>query len=740
MRCEDFLALCANVRTTPNGWDCRCPGHNDEHSSLSVRAGSKGILLACHAGCKPKAICDALHIGIVDLFYERSAARAKIVATYDYPDADGRLLFQVVRMDPKGFRQRVPKPNGGGWDWHLNGTPRVLYRLPELLASSLDDPILVVEGEKDVDNLRAMGFLATTCPQGAGKWSKLRDDNALVGHPVVIISDKDDAGRRHALDVAARLAGRARVVKILELPGDKVKDASDWIGCGGMAGELIELCRTIAVEPAQIPAMFPAAVTDKPAADGYDADGLVPLGSHDPETGKIVLSAQKTVPTAQAFVKKFHDHADGRTIQNYSGMLMTWRDNRYVEVEDDAVRCRLAPWLHDALHYVPLGKCVTLRGYDSNPRTVDSALNSIKTHTFIEKEKIMPSWLDGPVVYPARDILSCKSNNIHIPTGEIVPATPRLFNSNALEFDHDPEAPQPEAWLNFLRELWPDDIEQINTLQQWFGYCLTADTSQQKIMLVVGPKRSGKGTIARVLAQLVGKSNSCGPTTGSLAGQFGMQQLVGKSLAIVSDARFAGPEIQTVVERLLCISGEDLMTIDRKFMPAISMKLPTRFMMLSNEIPRMTDASGALAGRFVMLRLTGSFYGREDTTLFDRLTAELPGILNWALEGWQTLNEQGRFCQPHSVDDAIADMEELASPVMAFVRDCCEVGEKLTSWTGDLYDAWKKWCEQEGRGLVSTKQVFGRDLAAAVPGLKTRQKHGGQRFYSGVGIKGVPPW
>ena len=137
------------------------------------------------------------------------------------------------------------------------------------------------------------------------------------------------------------------------------------------------------------------------------------------------------------------------------------------------------------------------------------------------------------------------------------------------------------------------------------------------------------------IAKLIGAGNVCGPTTSSLAGPFGLQPLIGKSLAIVSDARFHDENIATVVERLLCISGEDTLTVDRKNITSVTLKLPTRFMFLTNEFPRLSDSSGALAGRFIILRFTESFYGREDTGLTERLLGELPGILNWAVEGWQ---------------------------------------------------------------------------------------------------------
>lgn len=254
-------------------------------------------------------------------------------------------------------------------------------------------------------------------------------------------------------------------------------------------------------------------------------------------------------------------------------------------------------------------------------------------------------------------------------------------------------------------------------------------------MLIVGPRRSGKGTIARVLGRLIGIGNVCGPTTSSLASHFGLQPLIGKTLAIVSDARFHGENIPIVVERLLCISGEDLATVDRKFLGSVTMKLPTRFMFLTNELPRLTDASGALAGRFVILRLTESFYGKEDIGLTDRLLGELPGILNWAIDGWRRLHERGHFVLPTSVKDMVQEIEDLSSPVSAFVRDECVIGPGHRVNVDTLYDAWRRWCENEGRHAVTTKQTFGRDLAAAVAGVTRRRGAALQPFYDGIALR-----
>lgn len=144
-----------------------------------------------------------------------------------------------------------------------------------------------------------------------------------------------------------------------------------------------------------------------------------------------------------------------------------------------------------------------------------------------------------------------------------------------------------------LAQAWPDDPQSIEELQKWFGYCLVLDTRQQKICMLVGPKRSGKGTIARVL---LARWSACSTV---LARRWlrwrpglGLQPLLNKSLAIVSDARLSGrTDSAIVVERLLSISGEDALTIDRKNVSAVTGKLTSRLMLLSNELPRLGDSS-----------------------------------------------------------------------------------------------------------------------------------------------------
>src|SRR5262249_4748905 len=156
-------------------------------------------------------------------------------AIYDYTDAAGELLFQVIRFEPKSFRQRRPNSTGG-WDWSMKGVRRVLYRLPELVeAVAAERTIFIAEGEKTVDALVRLGVPATCSAGGAGKW---RDDYSkyLSGADVVILPDKDEPGEGHCGAVAKSLAGVSAKVRVLRLPGLAPKgDAFDWVQAGGSA-------------------------------------------------------------------------------------------------------------------------------------------------------------------------------------------------------------------------------------------------------------------------------------------------------------------------------------------------------------------------------------------------------------------------------------------------------------------------------------------------------------------------
>jgi len=247
------------------GQDWQCPTHDDRQASLSVTEGRDAkVIINCHAGCRTEDVIAALGLSWADLFGEDRKAKAEIVATYPYVDADGKLLYQAVRYFPKAFKRR--RPDGkGDWIWTLNdpatkklAVSHVLYQLPAVLAAvEAGQPVYVVEGEKDVHAIERAGATATTNIGGAkGPWKP--DFSRLLAKPrTIVVADDDQPGHQRAQRITAGIA---------ELGG-------------------------------QVEAVLPAAGKD--AADhlaaGHGLDGFVPLGDATEPTAGRLVDAEVTV-------------------------------------------------------------------------------------------------------------------------------------------------------------------------------------------------------------------------------------------------------------------------------------------------------------------------------------------------------------------------------------------------------------------------------------------------------------
>lgn len=245
---DNLLSLFPGPHIKVNeGYNVRCPAHDDKNPSLSVSLKDNKILLHCFAGCSTESILDALGLTEADLFLDggtnhrqdKPEQTRRIVAAYDYTDETGKLLFQVVRYEPKGFKQRQPDGQGG-WIWKgVAETEKVLFNLPEVKAAiARRETVFVVEGEKDCLTLKAHGLTATCNSGGAGKWLPQYTET-LKGAAVVIIPDQDEPGRAHALKVATALKDTASSIKVVNL--HECKDAAEWIVAGHGKEELLDL-------------------------------------------------------------------------------------------------------------------------------------------------------------------------------------------------------------------------------------------------------------------------------------------------------------------------------------------------------------------------------------------------------------------------------------------------------------------------------------------------------------------
>ncbi|TWU08849.1 hypothetical protein CA54_40860 [Symmachiella macrocystis] len=657
--------------------------------------------------CKFKSENRIQHIRLIlqHKTFPKKCGSCLIIPYYDH-NGD-YTAYQRVRPDTPRTSGKDKRPIK--YESPRKSQNRAYFPPHDCWSSVIEDTqqrIMITEGEKKAAKACQEGF-PTIGLAGVWNWKpeSTKVDSLIVdldtinwsGREVVISFDSDIATNENIQDAESRLANlltkkgaNVRVARIPEAKDGSKVGVDDFL-VSHSAAELHQVINA-AEEPSEIMIL-----------ERLEASSLDPM------------------TTARDFISEYATDGGKRTLHFYRDEWIAYNKYVYRKIEPSELRARLVQFVDT------LAEKITTRA-------IGNMVDCLRAACIVPSRRVMPTWLCEKPPHPATECLVAKNKIIHLPTLGTVKNDPALLTVNAVDYEYNPDAECPH-WLEFLAGIWSDDPDCIETLQEIFGYLLLPDTSQQKIFLFVGPKRSGKGTIGRIIRELIGRDNVCAPTLGRLAGEFGLQPLLNKTAAIVGDARLSGRnDASAIAEALLSVSGEDPQTVNRKHLPQVDTELSVRFLLLTNELPRFTDASATLPSRFVILKFTKSFFGREDHELTDKLKAELPGILNWAIEGYKRLNERGFFIQPTSADEAIEEMEELASPAMAFVRDCCEIEPGPRTPVDDVWAAWRRWCARTGR-KEGDKQTFGRNLNAAAPGViakQTRAFGGRIRAYEGL--------
>lgn len=246
----DEFAAALGAKRTSSGWQANCPAHDDSTASLSIAEGDDGRLLVhCHAGCDFGDIIDAGENYKPRATVHRAATASsgdsfmdQVTQIYTYHDQDGVGRYQVLRLEPKSFRQRRPD-GAGGWIYNMKGITRIPYRLHEWYQEDPKRTVILVEGEKDADTVASLELLGTAIMGGASAW---RGEMAVwfTDRRVVIIPDNDEAGEKFATAVYTSLSQVAASVKIVRLPGLAEKgDVTDWVEAGGTKEQLIEVIK-----------------------------------------------------------------------------------------------------------------------------------------------------------------------------------------------------------------------------------------------------------------------------------------------------------------------------------------------------------------------------------------------------------------------------------------------------------------------------------------------------------------
>ncbi|MEM5470780.1 phage/plasmid primase, P4 family [Hoeflea sp. AS60] len=423
------------------------------------------------------------------------------------------------------------------------------------------------------------------------------------------------------------------------------------------------------------------------------------------------LPAKTHGAVAKHYLTHFRPH-----LVYYNDEYYDWSGSGYQLLDPRQIHADLVA-IYDG-YPVVVGEGMERMAWSASPTNLAGVISIINGTCLLSRiDHELPCWLDGRQNGTA-DLVVFENGIFDLDAGTLIPPTEALFCTNVLPFAYDPSVTEMPHFEAFLDEVFAHDEGARRLLQEWFGYNLGTDTSHQKLLLVVGPRRSGKGTIGRLLQSLVGPANAVAPKLRQFGQNFGLQQLIGKSVAIVYEARTSARDDRyAIAENLLSITGEDPQAIDRKNKTAWQGKLSTRITLMSNEVPDVPDGAKALEARYLIIRLQQSFVGRENRELGSRLSAELPAIMNWALAGLRRLRETGSFSQS---DDA--DIRDLISetPLKQFVTERCHLSPDARCDKSELFHEFRQWAAEHGVPLSMGMQLqhFTRRLLEEFPEIR----------------------
>jgi putative DNA primase/helicase len=413
-------------------------------------------------------------------------------------------------------------------------------------------------------------------------------------------------------------------------------------------------------------------------------------------------------------------------LRYWRGEFYDWvATSYYAALGKDTITSEIWKYLEQALIRDKQG---ALTPFYPKRNTVEETLAALKAIAQLEDNRETPFWIAGGI---AGELIAFPNGLLELSSNKLHPPNPDFFALGALGFNYQPKRADPEAWLEFLDQVFDkahNQVEahaQIEALQEIFGYLLTGDISQEKCFMLLGPPRSGKGTMARMIEALLASTTVAGPALSDFGTEFGLSALIGKQLAIIDDLRVARKDQNLMVENVLKISGRGHFTINRKFLSFWTGVLPVKLVFISNEMPRLGDDSPALSGRFIILTTRQSFLGREDPDLFKtRLRPELVDVFHWALDGLRRLRKNGRFTEPQASAEARAQMGQLGSLVMAFIAERCELNPYVSENKNALYNAYKEYAA-ENEMSADTKEKFFTALYAATSGKVKPVRIGG---------------
>jgi putative DNA primase/helicase len=680
MDIQSILSKLENVKPTgTNQWMVKCPCHNDDKASLSLKVNPQSkLLVKCFAGCDWRNIYNALGLTSRPQNIPRT-----IDKTYDYRDENGNILFQSVRYKPKDFRQR--RPDGkGGWINNLQGVRLVLYRLPELITSKNDDFVFIVEGEKDADRIVSLGQNATTNPMGAGKWRGLYNEH-LKGKKIIILPDNDEPGRKHAQQVASSLYGTAAGIKIVNLSGLPEKgDVSNWLD-SNEANTIEKLMEIIK------------------AAEIYTA----PANSEQnfQTTQKLLCSFPFTdTGSAERFIHLNKDHFrynyDFEKWHWYNGKF--W-DRKRGEPEARGLVIKTARLLREeALQSDDSERRAAIEDYARKLEATNRINNTLREARAIPPTPCYASDFDKD-----NWLINCLNGTVDLRTGNLGPHSPDDMITQITAVNYIPEDKCPR-FDSFLSQIMNGNDVLIRYVTRLLGMCLCGSISEQILPIFYGSGGNGKSVLLDTICGLMG--DYAGEAAPDLLIQkrnpehaTEVADLLKKRLVIASETEEDAVLKVSLVKRL---TGNAKLKARFMRQDFFEFERTHKMILVTNNKPTISENTDAIWRRVKLIPFAITIpENKQDKSLLLKLQSEWPGIFVKLVRGcleWQ----QFGLAEPEEIENATFEYRQEQNPLGDFIEGRCKLGSFGVVPVSELKGNYENWLKEQSRESHLSAQQF----------------------------------
>jgi len=584
-------------------------------------------------------------------------------------------------------------PSGCGYLHHIRD-PQV----SPTSSSGLDSTVIIVEGWSDLLMAKDLGYRAVAAPSaqcGAEMLAKL-----LRGQYVdaVLVGDNDEVGRV-GLEVKFETLKSVCRSAVKVFPPVPYKDLR-------------------AAHPTR--EEFEGWVSK--TGDRKSDSNLLPC-SDPPELVDLWLREQQTNGVGQ------------RLFVRVNGAFYHWRDTYYQRVEEDAYRGLLYKFFGDKRVKTPVADdAVKIQKLKLNGHVINDLVDVLKSKCLVPVD---PGEHEPLVIATGRSLdltraVVFKNGIYHVLEKRLDELTPGTFLTSTLPYDYDPKYTCPDS-LGVIYDIFQDDQESIDLLQEFAGYLLTADNSFESLLFLIGAPGAGKGTVVTMLEAMLGPQR-CGTfELADLGNRFARARLLGKYIVCFNEDVIGRKDSGKILAALKRLTGNDSVSIEEKFQKGFDTKLFCRAVYSGNELPIFEDASRSLARRLNILKFS-HVPDKPDYSLKKRVVRESPGLAMWALQGLRRLLENQKFTRPKVSEEFLQDSDKLSNPLGATFEDCLKFESDGFTSKVVLYQLYSAICEVENMPRLANNIFF----------LKFKARYGSQIVDSNkrgpVDASGKRPW